>query len=89
MSAMSRRPARDALRAHREALRLSVRAAALQLHVSHVALLSWERGLHVPFYENRVAIERWSGGSVAVDAWPEQNAAHVKLAVRAARAARR
>ncbi len=56
------------LRAFRESFGLSVRAAASQLHVTHVALAQWETGAppEPPFRE---AIEVWTSGAIRESDW--------------------
>lgn len=58
------------LRAFRESLGLSLRAAAGQLHVSHPALKSWEEGDVPPEPPFRRAIEVWTSGAIKEDDWP-------------------
>lgn len=58
------------LRAHRERLGLSLRAAARELGCTHVAWMAWEADEKSPSGPFRDAIEEWSGGDVPADAWP-------------------
>lgn len=57
------------LRAFRESLGLSLRAAAVQLHVSHPALKSWEEGSVPPEPPFRRAVEVWTSGAVKESDW--------------------
>lgn len=56
------------LRAFRESFGLSVRAAAAQLHVTHVALAQWESG-SPPEPAFRDAIEVWTSGAIRESDW--------------------
>lgn len=57
------------LRAFRESLGLSLRAAAVQLHVSHPALKSWEEGDTPPEPPFRRAVEVWTSGAIKESDW--------------------
>lgn len=50
--------------------RLSVRAAAREMGVSHVALIGWESG-SIPTGPFKRLIEVWSDGEIAPDSWPQ------------------
>jgi transcriptional regulator with XRE-family HTH domain len=79
----------DRLRIFRKSFGLSVRAAATQLHVTHVALGSWEDGAP-PEPAFRDAIEVWTSGAIKVSDWTpapreqayQERAALVRPAVR-------
>ena len=57
------------LRRFREKHGLSLREAARQLHIAHPVLLAWEVGRFAPVHAYRRAIERWTRGEIAADAW--------------------
>lgn len=59
---------RVAFRQFRKA-RGGARKAAEELHVTHAAVLSWEKGRSVPSQPYREAIERWSGGTILASGW--------------------
>ena len=58
------------LRRFREQLGLSMRAAAEQMGVTHVAMRNWENGIgEPPSAPYRERIERWSSGAIAAVGW--------------------
>lgn len=80
------------LRAFRERLGLSLRAAARQLNVAHPALKDWEEEHQTPTPPYRDAIEVWTRKEICAADWPlsgrervvVENAAKVGPAVAAA-----
>jgi transcriptional regulator with XRE-family HTH domain len=77
------------LGAFRRRLGLSLRAAAVQLHVKHPTLKDWEEGGQIPAPPYRDAIEVWTDGAIKAAEWPirpreleiAENAGKVQAAV--------
>lgn len=58
------------LRKFREAVKMSLREAARQLHVQHPTVKDWEERSKVPMAAYRSAIEVWTGGTIRAEEWP-------------------
>lgn len=86
---MDRQSSRKVLRAIRRERKLSVRKSALQVGVSHVAWLDWEKGAKVPQRPYRDLLAAWAGQDdegndrLPASAWPMSRAER-QIAARAA-----